>query len=61
MSDLETLRDAFVERLFLASVGAMDVMCVYVGDRLGLYRALAAAGPTTPGELAAKRALFRVL
>jgi len=28
-------------------------MCVYVGDRLGLYRALAAAGPTTPGELAA--------
>ena len=53
MSDQETQRDAFVERLFLASVGAMDVLCVYVGDRLGLYRALGEAGPTTPGGLAA--------
>lgn len=45
-------RDALVERLFLASVGAWDVFAVYIGDRLGLYRALAQAGPMTPAELA---------
>ena len=30
-----------------------DVMSVYVGDRLGLYRALRDGGPATPAELAA--------
>jgi len=46
-------RDALVERLFAATIGAFDLCSVYVGDRLGLYRALAQAGPMTPGELAA--------
>ncbi len=45
-------RDALVERLFLATVGSWDVLAVYVGDRLGLYRVLAERGPTTSGELA---------
>ena len=45
-------RDALVERLFLAAVGAMDVMALYIGDRLGLYRALAERGPLTGPELA---------
>lgn len=45
-------RDALVERLFLATVGTWDVLSVYVGDRLGLYRILAERGPTTSGELA---------
>ena len=45
-------RDALVERLFLATVGAMDLAGVYVGERLGLYRALVERGPLTAKELA---------
>jgi SAM-dependent methyltransferase len=45
-------RDALVEHLFVAAVGAMDVLGVYVGDRLGLYSALAERGPSTSQELA---------
>lgn len=47
--------EAFVDRLFGSTLGAIDVLCVYLGDRLGLYRALAQDGPATPPELA-KRA-----
>ena len=46
--------EAFVGRLFEATLGAMDLLAVYLGDRLGLYRALADGGPATPGELAAR-------
>jgi len=46
-------RDALVERLFEATLGAWDVLAVYVGDRLGLYRSLAERGATTSVELAA--------
>ena len=45
-------RDALVERLFMAAVGAWDLLALYVGDRLGLYRTLAARGPSTSSELA---------
>jgi 2-polyprenyl-3-methyl-5-hydroxy-6-metoxy-1,4-benzoquinol methylase len=45
-------RDALVERLFGATLGAMDILSVYLGDRLGLYRALAERGALTPDELA---------
>jgi SAM-dependent methyltransferase len=48
----EARRDELVERLFGSALGAMDLLCVYVGDRLGLYRALADAGPSTSAELA---------
>lgn len=44
---------ALVERLFGAALGGFDLLCVYIGDRLGLYRALAEHGPSTAGELAA--------
>ena len=37
-------RDGLVERLFQATVAAMDVVSVYLGQRLGLYRALARRG-----------------
>nr|MBA3567598.1 SAM-dependent methyltransferase [Actinomycetota bacterium] len=40
-------RDALVERLFLATVGAFDLAGVYLGGRLGLYRVLAERGPLT--------------
>ena len=44
---------ALVERLFAASLGAMDLLCVHIGDALGLYRALDERGPSTPAGLAA--------
>jgi 2-polyprenyl-3-methyl-5-hydroxy-6-metoxy-1,4-benzoquinol methylase len=40
------------ERLFQAAVGTLDLYSVYLGDRLGLYRALADRGALTAGELA---------
>jgi SAM-dependent methyltransferase len=49
--EIETRRDALVERLFSATLGAFDLYAVYVGDRLGLYRALASSGPLTAAEL----------
>ena len=50
-------RDALVERLFGATLGAMDVLAVYLGVRLGLYRALADRGPSSSEELAAAAGL----
>lgn len=44
--------ETFVGRLFNAALGAVDLVGVYLGDRLGLYRALAGAGPLTPRALA---------
>jgi SAM-dependent methyltransferase len=44
-------RDALAERLLGACTGALDLLHVYVGDRLGLYRALVEEG-ATPAELA---------
>jgi predicted O-methyltransferase YrrM len=46
--------DAFAERLFASALGAIDVLSAYLGDRLGWYRSLAADGPATPRELAAR-------
>ena len=51
-SEQDQRRDALVERLFEATLGAMDVLTVYLGDRLGLYRALAERGGLTSAELA---------
>ncbi len=51
-SSADARRDELVERLFGSALGAMDLLCVYLGDRLGLYRALADAGPSTSAELA---------
>jgi predicted O-methyltransferase YrrM len=47
-------RDALIGRLFQATLGAMDLFNVYLGDRLGLYRALADGGPARVSELAAR-------
>jgi SAM-dependent methyltransferase len=48
----EARRDALVERLFDAALGAFDLLGVYLGDRLGLYQALSDRGPSTSSELA---------
>jgi SAM-dependent methyltransferase len=50
-------RDALAERLFAASIGAFDLLHVYVGVHLGLYRELASTGPVTAAELAARAAI----
>jgi 2-polyprenyl-3-methyl-5-hydroxy-6-metoxy-1,4-benzoquinol methylase len=42
------------DRLLQAAVGTFDLFTVYLGERLGLYRALAETGWTTPGELAGR-------
>ncbi|HET6310383.1 MAG TPA: SAM-dependent methyltransferase, partial [Candidatus Nitrosotalea sp.] len=46
-------RDALVGRLFTSTIGALELFHVYLGDRLGLYRALKTAGPLTAARLAA--------
>ena len=51
--DPAALRDALVGRLFEATIGAMDLFAIYLGDRLGYYRALA-DGPATSEELASR-------
>jgi 2-polyprenyl-3-methyl-5-hydroxy-6-metoxy-1,4-benzoquinol methylase len=43
---------ALGERLFKDAVGALELYTVYLGERLGLYRALAEGGPATSSELA---------
>jgi 2-polyprenyl-3-methyl-5-hydroxy-6-metoxy-1,4-benzoquinol methylase len=48
----ERTPDELAARLFSAGVGMFDVMAVYVGDQLGLYRALRDRGSATPPELA---------
>ena len=53
----EKTADELVGRLFEAALGMLDLMSVYVGDRLGLYRALHDGGPATVGELAARAAI----
>ncbi len=45
-------RDALVERLRGSTLGALDVVTVYLGVRLGLYRALADRGASSSAELA---------
>jgi 2-polyprenyl-3-methyl-5-hydroxy-6-metoxy-1,4-benzoquinol methylase len=53
MSTAPTQQDpqtALVERLFGATIGALELFSVHLGTTLGLYDALAT--PATPGELA---------
>jgi 2-polyprenyl-3-methyl-5-hydroxy-6-metoxy-1,4-benzoquinol methylase len=50
----EVRRDELAGRLFGAVGGAMDLLVVYLGDRLGLYRSLADDGPATAPQLAAR-------
>lgn len=43
-----------VERLFEDLLGTMTTFSVYLGDTLGLYKALAGGGPATPDDLASR-------
>ena len=44
--------DALVDRLFGATLGALELFSVYLGTELGLYRTLERHGALTPDELA---------
>jgi 2-polyprenyl-3-methyl-5-hydroxy-6-metoxy-1,4-benzoquinol methylase len=52
-------RDALVGKLFMGGIEALDLLSVYLGDQLGLYRALADRGPLTPGELASAAGIHK--
>lgn len=58
MVDVDRQRDALVERLFSAGLGMAEVLTVYLGDILGLYRALERAGSMTAPELAMETGIF---
>ena len=46
--------EELADRLARASLGTLDLFSVYLGDRLGYYRSLAADGPATSAELAGR-------
>ena len=46
--------DEIAGRVFSSLIDAMEVFCVYVGDRLGFYRTLHEHGPATAPELASR-------
>jgi 2-polyprenyl-3-methyl-5-hydroxy-6-metoxy-1,4-benzoquinol methylase len=48
----EQRRDALVERIFGSCIGFMEILSIYVGDRLGFYRALVDDGGATASQLA---------
>jgi 2-polyprenyl-3-methyl-5-hydroxy-6-metoxy-1,4-benzoquinol methylase len=45
-------RDAFIEKFLQFASGTFNIFAIYIGDRLGLYRALAEGGPSTAADLA---------
>jgi len=46
--------EALVDRIVESVVGTMDLFGIYLGHRLGYYRALADGGPATSAELASR-------
>lgn len=54
MNPIAQQRDAFIEKFFKDLSGTFSIFSIYIGDRLGLYRALAEGGPSTSSQLAAR-------
>src|ERR1700682_5213131 len=48
----EEQRGALVERIFHGGIAVLEMLSIYVGDRLGLYRVLAQSGPSNATQLA---------
>jgi SAM-dependent methyltransferase len=46
--------DAFMGKAVMDMGAAMHAVLIVIGDKLGLYKAMAGAGPLTPAELAGK-------
>ncbi len=53
----EGRREALVRKLTADAIGALDLIAVYLGDRLDLYRVLAQHPGATPSELASAAGL----
>ena len=51
---IDSQRDAFIERFLQSASGTFSLFSIYIGDRLGLYRALAESGPATASELSSR-------
>jgi 2-polyprenyl-3-methyl-5-hydroxy-6-metoxy-1,4-benzoquinol methylase len=51
---IDAQRDAFVGRLFQSSLNMFEILTVYLGDRLDLYKALAEQEWSTPTAIAAR-------
>lgn len=49
-----TITEPLADRLFRNAAGALELYTIYLGERLGLYRALVDSGLVTPAELAAR-------
>ena len=58
MVDANRQRDELVERLFSAGLGMGELLTVYLGDTLGLYRALERTGSSTAPGLAKETGIF---
>ncbi len=54
MTQTEQRPREVVDQLQASMGGAATVLMAHLGDRLGLYRALAEQGPATPGELGSR-------
>jgi SAM-dependent methyltransferase len=52
MNASQQTSDEVAERLFGSLLGTVEIMSVYLGDRLGWYRALSSHGPASAAELA---------
>jgi 2-polyprenyl-3-methyl-5-hydroxy-6-metoxy-1,4-benzoquinol methylase len=50
--------DAFIEKILQSTRGAFEMFGMYLGVRLGYYRALAGSGPATAHELAERTATY---
>lgn len=55
----EKTADDLIGRVFEATLGMWDMLSIYLGDRLGLYRALRDGGPATADDLASRAGIDR--
>jgi SAM-dependent methyltransferase len=56
MTSTEPTTDALAQRIVDAALGTVDLFSIYLGDRLGWYRSLAADGPASAAELTSRTA-----
>jgi len=52
---------AFAQRVLADGTASITMLMAALGDRLGLFRALAEGGPATPAQLAAPRGSRRAV
>ena len=61
----QPLNEAKLHEFVMKAVGemgaAMNAVLILIGDKLGLYKAMAGAGPITSAELAAKTKTDRAI